>query len=74
MASVIKNSPFKDAIGKSTVPQRGSSNKTYDMEKGINLPQREGGLLPEVYRDNVAGDPKLTGPIKRGGMTPDAVK
>lgn len=73
MAKVIQKSPFSDAIGPSAVPQRGSGSKTYDSEKGINLPQREGGLLPEVYRDNVAGDPKLSGPIKRTPFK-DAVK
>lgn len=73
MASVIKNSPFSDAIGPDKVPQRGSGNKTYDNEKGINLPQREGRLLPEVFRDNVAGDPKLSGPITRTPFR-DAVK
>jgi len=60
----ISKSPFKDKIGSDTFGYRGQGNKTYDSEKGVNLPQREGGLLPEVYRDNVAKDPSLKGPIK----------
>lgn len=73
MASVIKRTPFSDAVGPSAVPQRGAGRKEYDREPNIGLPQREGGLLPEVYRDNVAGDPKLSGPIKRSPFK-DAVK
>ncbi len=65
MANPIVKSPFSDAIGPDKVPQRGTGRKEYDREPNVKLPQREGGLLPEVFRDNVAGDPKLSGPIKR---------
>lgn len=65
MANSIKT-PFKDAIADDKVPMRGSGNKTYDREPNVKLPQREGGLLPEVFRDNVAGDPSVSkGPIKK---------
>lgn len=63
--NVIKNSPFTDAIGKDTVPQRGTGKGTYDNEPNVGLPQREGGLLPELFRDTTFGSPKFDGPITR---------
>lgn len=73
MAKVIQKSPFSDAVGKDSVPQRGTGKATYDSEPGINLPQREGGLLPEVFRDTTFGKPSLDGPIKKSPFK-DAVK
>lgn len=73
MAKPIVKSPFKDAQGKDTVPTRGTGKATYDNEPNIGLPQREGGLLPEVFRDTTFGQPKLDGPIKKSPYK-DAIK
>ena len=43
--------PFKDTVGKSEVPRRGSEG-TYDNEPNFPGPGRTGGLLPEKTRDS----------------------
>jgi len=73
MAKPIVKSPFSDAIGEKQVPQRGTGKGSYDNEPNVGLPQREGGLLPELFRDTTFGQPKLDGPIKRTPFK-DAVK
>ncbi len=48
--------PFKDAIEKSPVPQRGSSGGQYDKQEIANTPSKDGSAFPALHRDG-----KITG-------------
>lgn len=65
--------PFSDAIESSPVPTKGTGKGTYGSESGPGFPSRDGGLLPELNRDNVGGSPSHSGPIQRSPFK-DAVK
>lgn len=56
--------PFKDAL-ETKVPTRGTGKVSYGTTEVPGTPGRDGsGVAPEVSRDNIAGGPKTSGPIK----------
>ena len=71
--SLIK-SPMKDRVGVDSVPHRGSGPGRYDYSGEVpNVPGRDGGLIPELARDEHFGKPSHSGPIKDSPFK-DAVK
>jgi hypothetical protein len=56
--------PFSDAIESGAVPKTGSGKESYEQAEYPGAPGRTGGELREVYRDNIAGSPSSSGPIK----------
>lgn len=60
--SLIKT-PFSDRVGLDTVPHRGTGPGTYDSTEVPGGPAREGGLLPELYRDDHWSGPSTSGPL-----------
>lgn len=70
--SLIKT-PMKDRVGLDSVPHRGTAGGSYDSQEVPNTPGRDGGLIPELHRDEHFGKPSHSGPIKDSPFK-DAVK
>ena len=64
MSKPYVDSPFSDAVGKDSVGPSGSGPGTYDSSEVPNTPGRDGGMFPELHRDDHFSDPKLSGPYK----------
>lgn len=56
--------PFSDAIEPNPVPKTSTGKETYEQAEYPGAPGRTGGELREVYRDNIAGSPSTSGPLK----------
>lgn len=73
MSNPIVKSPFGDAVGPASVPDRGSKGGQYDSSEVPNTPPRDGGMYPELHRDTAvtSASPSLSGPYKT--ISKDAV-
>lgn len=54
--------PFTDNVGVDSVPTKGTGGGQYDSPEVPGGPGRDGGLLAELHRDDVGGDPSTSGP------------
>lgn len=64
----LYDSPFKDAVGKDSVPERGSKGGVYDSSEAPGTPGRDSSpnALAELHRDTAATSksPSKSGPVK----------